>query len=169
MCKPKLVRMTPDYDCFLLYRRAFARLDYSYFPDSEISEQKKKEIRNRASQGLFNSQEYESQLSQASVELYFIKNEKDEIIGATNLFFDNKGSKCILYIGEFFLYNEYKRKGLGTIVFNLILEKARERKVFKIEMWCPFLGAQKFWEKMGFRQCCRERERVNFEMIVPKK
>jgi len=43
-----------------------------------------------------------------------------------------------------------KGKGLGTILYNEVLKIIKQHKCKRIELWCPFVGAQIFWRKKGF-------------------
>lgn len=43
-----------------------------------------------------------------------------------------------------------KGKGLGTILYNEVLNIIKQHKCKRIELWCPFVGAQIFWRKKGF-------------------
>lgn len=78
-------------------------------------------------------------------ELYFfeIDNEKK---GYVQLVF--YGVQCDIF--EFAVLEQ--NNGLGTILFNETLKLIKEHSNVKmIRLWCPFEGAQIFWQKVGFR------------------
>jgi N-acetylglutamate synthase-like GNAT family acetyltransferase len=85
-------------------------------------------------------------LESGTFEFYFLKDESEKIIGYTILSFPE--NKCI--IEQFAVLEE--GKGLGTLLFQKTLEIVKFKKLKKITLWCPFLGAQEFWKKMGFKR-----------------
>ena len=54
------------------------------------------------------------------------------------------------YINEFAIKYECMGKGYGKKFCKKIIEMARESKVKKISLFCPFPGARRFWQKMKF-------------------
>ncbi len=77
-------------------------------------------------------------------EMYFFKKD-EENIGFFELSF-HKG-KCDIV--EFFVVERYK--GYGTKMWEEAQKVIRERKPSRIELWTPYVGAQIFWTKMGFK------------------
>lgn len=77
-------------------------------------------------------------------EMYFFKKDEDNI-GFFELSF-HKG-KCDVV--EFFVIERYK--GYGTLMWNEAMKVIRERRPSRIELWTPYIGAQIFWTKMGFK------------------
>lgn len=76
---------------------------------------------------------------------YFLKDE-EEIKGIAELIFDDAKHTCEIHEFSVMQHGE----GLGTVLYQEVLKVIKERKATKMILWCPFEGAQLFWQKMGF-------------------
>ena len=134
-----LVRMTKDD--YRDYRRTYMSVNYSF----EIKGQPKRKGLSERVKEFYNDMVL-SMLESGTFEFYFLKDESEKIIGYTILSFPE--NKCI--IEQFAVLEE--GKGLGSLLFQKTLEIVKFKKLKKITLWCPFLGAQEFWKKMGFKR-----------------
>lgn len=138
-----LVRITnTDYRD---YRRSYAKIEYSFRtkdePEFVIPEGEKKEYMDAA---ILKKGEFLDELEKPGVEMYFIKNEAEEIVGIIT--FDAEGKRCI--IGMFAVFP--KGEGIGTEALNLLKDLLKSKGVKIVRLVCPFNGARVFWEKQGF-------------------
>lgn len=139
----RLVRITSDD--YRDYRRTRAKVQYSFFPKGEeitgvaglISKMTESEIPGKG--------DFLDLMEKDKNAFYFFKDE-DEIKGIAELIFDDAKHQC--NICEFAVLQH--GEGLGTILYQEVLKVIKERKATKIVLWCPFKGAQIFWQKMGF-------------------
>lgn len=142
-----LVRIT-DKD-YRDYRRSYAKIEYSFRTKDEpqfvIPEGEKKKYMDAA---ILKKGEFLDELEMPGVEMYFIKNEAEEIIGVTRFTIKQKGKEkhCIIIMFAVFL----KGQGLGTEAFAELKKLLKSKGVKIVKLECPFNGARVFWEKQGF-------------------
>ena len=138
-----LVRLTSnDYRNF---RKSYSRIRYSFFENDE---------ENRAAVDLAcrvatetNTRtrgEFLNDVESPNREMYFFMVD-GEIQGFIDLIFN--GKVCDIF--EFAVFDH--KKGLGTILFEEAYKIIKEKECVKIELWCPYEGAQVFWQKKGFK------------------
>lgn len=143
-----LVRITDnDYRDF---RRSYSKITYSMNKRGEpaqVSEDEVRDVSNNFLNGIIGKGDFLEIMAQPEkYELYFFKNDVEEIIGVLSLVFSDKS--C--YIAEFAVFD--RGKGLGTELYTLALEKMRPHNTRLIELSAPppFAGSREFWKKLGF-------------------
>ena len=96
-------------------------------------------------------------------EMYFFQID-GENQGFVELIFNEK----LCTIQEFSVFE--RDKGWGSILLEETMRLIKERGCLKIELWCPFPGAQVFWQKKGFKpfykkqQCIFEKKSDNYTL-----
>lgn len=143
-----LVRITKnDYRDF---RRSYSRITYSFNKHGEpaqVSEDEVREFSNNFLNGIIGKGDFLDIMDEPEkYELYFFKNDVEEIIGVLTLVFSERS--C--YIAEFAVFE--RGNGLGTELYSLALEKMRPHGTRLIELSVPppFAGSREFWKKLGF-------------------
>lgn len=143
-----LVRITDkDYRDF---RRNYSKITYSFNKHGEpaqISEDEVREFSNNFLNSIIGKGDFLDIMDEPEkYELYFLKNDVEEIIGVLSLTFSEKS--C--FISEFAVFE--RDKGLGTELYSLALEKMRPHGTRLIELSAPppFAGSREFWMKLGF-------------------
>lgn len=140
----RLVRITSnDYRD---YRRSYAKIEYSFFLKGEEDPWLAKKVKEFTQNQINTKGEFLDEVEDPKRELYFFKDENDEIQGIAILIFDSNA--CHIY--QFAVFE--KGKGLGTILYNEIFKIIEERKPYKITLHCLFDGAKVFWKKLGFKE-----------------
>lgn len=137
-----LVRLTSnDYRNF---RKAYAQIVYSFAEKGTMFDREAEKFSSKIATetNLRTKTEFLKDLE--SREMYFFQVD-GETKGYVELIF--KGRTCDIY--EFSVFEH--GKGLGTILFEETMRIIKERECTKIELWCPFPGAQVFWKKNGFQ------------------
>lgn len=147
---------TGDYRA---YRKCYTNITYSYVVDGDPSPLADEIIRKTTEKEVWSKPMFtDVMLNHPEIELYFFKDESDNILGVTSMELDQANHTC--YIGEFIVYT--RRQGHGTEFFNLIMEYILEKKKFikRFEIRCPdtLAGARIFWTKKGFRPMLRKKE-----------
>jgi ribosomal protein S18 acetylase RimI-like enzyme len=80
----------------------------------------------------------------------FLKNHR---IGLILYYFYNIGmEKKGLHIAEFFIRNEYRRKGIGNRVLELLEESFPEAKELRLEVFKSNKKGYSFWKENGFKE-----------------
>ena len=139
----RLVRITSnDYRD---YRRSYEKIEYSFFKKGEEEPLLAQKVREMTKGAIKGKGEFLDEVEDSKRELYFFKNENDEIKGIAILVFDS--NICDIY--QFAVFA--KGKGLGTLLYNEILKIIKEHKPYKITLFCPYEGASLFWKKQGFK------------------
>lgn len=139
----RLVRITSDD--YRDYRRTRAKIEYSYFPKGEEIPGLATMIREITASEIPGKGKFLDLMEKNKNAFYFLK-DGDEIKGIAELIFDDVKHTC--NICEFAVMQH--GEGLGTTLYQEVLEIIKERKATKMFLWCPFAGAQIFWQKMGF-------------------
>ncbi|MBE5819820.1 MAG: GNAT family N-acetyltransferase [Clostridiales bacterium] len=137
----RLVRITSND--YREYRRAYTRIEYSFFEKGKADPFNSDEMKEMMKEGIKGKGEFLDFVENPKNELYFFEVD-NEIQGITVLTFSQ--NSCI--IDQFSVFE--KGKGLGTILYNEVLKIIKQHKCKRIELWCPFVGAQIFWRKKGF-------------------
>ena len=141
----RLIRATStDYRTF---RRAYERIEYSFFKKGEEKPSFAKEIMKETYDiaPIYGKGEYLDLLESPGFEIYFFEIDK-EVMGIVELVFSE--TECNIRNFSVFEHG----KGFGTIMFQETINIIRSHKSQKITLWCPYIGSQFFWKKMGFRQ-----------------
>lgn len=139
---PYLMRIT-DRD-YREYRRNFSKIEYSFLKKGDVTPLPTKLIHDASMVGILSKYEFLKIVQDSRYAFYLYKNDNDEIIGVTSLLF--KGRTCTIM--EFCVFEHFQ--GLGRKLYEQVAEVCRERRVYELELWCPFDGAQEFWKKMEF-------------------
>lgn len=132
------------------YRRSYSKITYSmnkHGEPAQVSEEEVREFSNHFLDGIIGKGDFLDIMAKPEkYELYFFKNDAEEIIGVLTLVFSEKS--C--YIAEFAVFD--RGKGLGTELYSLALEKMRPHNTRLIELSAPppFAGSREFWKKLGF-------------------
>lgn len=138
-----LVRITSED--YRDYRRTYSQINYSFQRDGAgsdiVLEDSIRELCNSAIPGKGQFLDF---VDNKNHELYFFKNADNKILGIAILLFS--GKKCIIY--EFAVLEP--RKGLGSQLYELVLDVIKKHGIRDISLYCPFEGAQAFWKKKGF-------------------
>lgn len=140
----RLIRATSaDYR---IYRKAFEKIEYSFFRKGEEDSSRTKEIMKNTFNlsPILGKGEYLDLIESPSNEVYFFRVDGN-VIGIVILVF----SETICTIKNFSVFEH--GKGLGTLMFQETLNIIKFHQSKKIVLWCPYDGAQIFWKKMGFR------------------
>ncbi len=139
----RLVRITSaDYRD---YRRTRAKVEYSFFPKGQEVPGVASLVRKVTENEIPGKGDFLNLMEKDKNAFYFLKDE-DEIKGIAELIFDDAKHTCD--ICEFAVMQH--GEGLGSILYKEVLKVIKERKATKMVLWCPFAGAQIFWQKMGF-------------------
>lgn len=140
----RLVRITSnDYRD---YRRSYEKIEYSFFKKGEEEPLLAQKIREMTKGAINGKGEFLNEVEDSKRELYFLKDQNDEIKGIAILIFDN--NSCDIY--QFAVFE--KGKGIGTLLYNELLKVIEEHKPHKLTLFCPYDGAIIFWKKLGFKQ-----------------
>ena len=139
------------------YRKAYLTVRYSFEVKGDKSGGTYTEsIYNMYKEVVLSKRKYLSLIKNPKKHLYFFKNNENKNIGY--LLYSTTTYTC--FIEQFAVFEQDKRH--GTEMFLKLLEILRENEIRHIELWCPFSGAQEFWQTMGFhlqygRDCKFER------------
>lgn len=137
-----LVRITnKDYK---YYRRSYAKIEYSFRLKDEPQMLISKEQKQFTDAAILKKGEFLDELEKPGVEMYFVKDEQEEIVGIITIYAEAKRA----YINMFAVFE--KGKGIGTEAYNVLKEMFIERKIKLVRLLCPFNGARVFWVKQGF-------------------
>ncbi len=137
----KVVRVTvQDYR---KYRKVYSNINYSFTKKGDDIPYPVDLIRELTQSAIPGKGEFLDHVENPKHELYFWEVD-GEVQGIVELVFYNKS--CDIYQ---FSVLEHER-GWGTMLFQQITEVIKEKGVKRIELWCPYEGAQEFWKKMGF-------------------
>lgn len=127
------------------YRKAYLSVRYSFDVNGSESESTfPEDAYNFYKEVVLSNKKYIKLIKNPKNHLYFFRNDKGENMGY--LLYSSTKSTC--FIKQFGVFEQGKRH--GTQMFIKLLELLRENEIRSIELWCPFLGAQEFWKKMGF-------------------
>lgn len=145
-----LVRLTTsDYRDF---RRAYSNIKYSFFENDQGDQQAADLACKFATENFTRTRgEFLDHVESPDREMYFFKID-GEIKGFVDLIFN--GKVCDIY--EFAVFEH--GKGMGTILYEDVHKIIKERGCVKIELWCPYEGAQIFWQKKGFKPFYRNQQ-----------
>lgn len=152
MMEHRLLRLTSnDYRNF---RRAYSRIRYSF---CENEEENKAAIdlacRFATETNTRTRGEFLNDVENPNREMYFFMVD-GEIQGFFELIFKDK----VCDIFEFAVFEHHK--GWGSILFEEAYKIIKERECVKIELVCPFEGAQIFWQKKGFKAMYRNQQLI---------
>jgi hypothetical protein len=154
----QLVRITnQDYRD---YRRSYAKIEYSFSLKGERQFTISKEMKRLTDASILKKGEFLDMIEMPQFELYFIKNEQDEIIGITTLTVEPKRA-----IIDMFAVFE-KEQGIGKEAFVLVKDLLKSKGVRLVRLICPFDGAKEFWKKQGFYNI--NGSTTSFEAMLPK-
>lgn len=152
-----LVRLTSDD--YRNFRKAYSRIRYSFsekgkgnMQAEELSAQIATEVSTRT------RGEFLKDFGNPNREMYFFQRD-GETQGYVELLFNEK----LCWIHEFAVFE--REKGLGSILFEETMRVIKEKGCVKIELWCPFEGAQIFWKKKGFKPFYKN-QRLYFQKKV---
>lgn len=138
-----LVRLTSnDYRNF---RKAYSRIRYSFSEKGKGNPAAEELACKFATETATRTRgEFLNDVEAPNREMYFFRID-GETQGYVELIF--KGKVCDIY--EFTVFEH--DKGWGSILFEEALKIIKERGCVKIELWCPYEGAQIFWQKKDFK------------------
>ena len=137
----RLVRITSeDYRNF---RRAYSKIEYSFFKKGEEQPWITKQVREMTEAAIKGKGEFLDEVENPKNELYFLEID-GEIQGIVELIFSQQ--VCDIY--QFAVFE--RGKGWGTKFYEEVLKIIKEHNCKKITLWCPYEGAQFFWQKQGF-------------------
>ncbi len=139
----RIVRLTSnDYRDF---RRAYSKILYSFSAKGKSDTAAEILACKMATEtSLRPKGEFLNHVEDPNREMYFFKVE-DETQGYFELIFHD--NKCNIF--EFAVFERYK--GYGSLMWEKALDIIKEHGAVKIELWCPYEGAQIFWKKKGFK------------------
>ena len=147
----KFVRITElDYE---QYFKSYSQIEFSI----HIKNQKEPKyfVKSYAKEIALSEEIFLQVLKQSDVEMYFIKDCEENIIGISVM--QIMGEFC--YIDMFAVFE--KERGLGSKAFSILKDMLKSKSIRYIRFTCPFAGAQYFWKKQGFsvvRNCLYELE-----------
>lgn len=127
------------------FRKAYSRIIYSFSekgkgnPTAEKLACEIATATNTRGRG-----EFLNDVENPNREMFFLM-VGDEIQGYFELVFRDK--ICDIY--EFAVFEHHK--GWGSILYEEALKRIKARECVRIELWCPYAGAQIFWKKKGFK------------------
>ena len=139
---------TEDYS---LYQRCIRRLehDVNIRGQLDIPQAIVNEIIEFNKKSLLPKTKFIKAMQTEDIQAYCLRNENDENLGIVYIHFQDGG---VCHIVDFGIFSEYKQKGVGTEFFNMLLKEVIEpRQCREITLRCPFLGAQQFYLKNGFK------------------
>lgn len=147
-----LVRLTSnDYRNF---RRSYSRIRYSFFENDEDDRAAVDLACRFATETSTRTRgEFLNDVESPNREMYFFMID-GEIQGFFELIFKDK----VCEIFEFAVFDH--KKGWGSILFEEAYNIIKERECLKIELSCPFEGAQVFWQKKGFKPFYRNKQLI---------
>lgn len=147
-----LVRLTSnDYRDF---RRSYSRIRYSFFENEEEHHAAVELACKFATETATRTKgEFLDDVESSNHEMYFFKVD-GEIQGYFELILKDK--VCEIY--EFSVFEH--KKGWGSILYEEVYKLIKERGFIAIELACPFLGAQIFWQKKGFKSMYKKQQLI---------
>lgn len=156
---------TQDYS---LYQRCIRRLEHDVNIRGQLDIPKPvvDDIIGMNKKALLPKTSFISAMRTTDIEAYCLRNENDDNMGIVYMHFKDGG---VCYIVDFGIFSEYKEKGVGTEFFNMLLKDVIEpRQCSEITLRCPYLGAQQFYLKMGFK-FVNNKERYSGNPVMRKK
>lgn len=128
------------------YRRAYSKMVFSIFDKNAMMYHIEEQVSKLAVEKSMRTRSvFIKDIESSDRTMHFFKR-GEETIGFFELSF-HKG-KCDIV--EMFVFERYK--GYGTRMMEEVEKVARERNASRIELWAPYVGAQIFWTKMGFKE-----------------
>ena len=138
----RLVRITSnDYRNF---RKSYQKIEYSFFKKGEEDFGLTRRVREMTNDAIKCKGEFLDEVENPNNELYFLEID-GEIQGITELVFTD--NSCDIYQFAVFEHG----KGWGTLFYEEVLNIIKQHKIRKITLFCPYEGAQIFWQKQGFK------------------
>ena len=137
----RLIRIASDD--YRNFRRAYSKIEYSFFKKGEEQPHISATIRKMTQSSIKGKGEFLDHVENPNNESYFFEVDGN-IEGIAELIFKDKG--CHIYQFSVFQHG----KGWGTILYNEVLKIIKEHGCKRINLWCPYEGAQIFWKKQGF-------------------
>jgi len=77
----------------------------------------------------------------------YLFKDKDTIVGYALV----KNTQSPIYLRQFFICREHRKKGYGTLAFNKLLE-ALKINTIDIEVLCWNKPGKSFWDSLGFKE-----------------
>lgn len=138
-----LIRLTPnDYRNF---RKAYSKFRYSFFENDEGNQEAVALACKIATETSTRTRgEFLNDVENPNREMYFFQVD-GETQGYLELIFEGK----VASIYEFAVFEH--GKGWGTILYEEAEKIIKAHECVRIELWCPYEGAQIFWGKKGFK------------------
>lgn len=96
---------------------------------------------------------------------YIVLNENDEIIGTIG---GIKKENNTLYMNSLYVRKDYRKLGIGTKLYNMLLEFCKMKKYDKITLrvFFHFLDAIKFYEKNDFKKYSQDEVSYYYKKIL---
>ena len=135
-----------DRKQYTIFLEAFQQINYSIFRKGE--ENPYIEAMSKANvlkNGIRSKVEFVRNANDPNREMYVVTAEDGKKIGYVELIF--KGTVCEIH--EFAVFE--RNHGYGGKLLEKTMEIIREHRSTKINLYCPFEGAQHFWKKKGFQ------------------